>query len=230
MAYKERQYLYQIPSLASPQAFRERAARGLYKKPQNLGIMMPEVPTPQSPSDFDLNPKYLTHMSVQKAPMQASVLVPIVKHKELTVLLTKRTEHLPIHGGQICFPGGKNDPLDRDPVATALREAREEIGLNNMHVEPIGFLDTYLTVTGYAITPVVAFLEAECPLVLNSNEVAEVIEVPLAFLMNPSNVQIHSREHLGSTRRYYVYSYKTHYIWGATAGILKNMLEKIHKP
>lgn len=151
----------------------------------------------------------------------ASVLFPIVLHEQgPTVLLTQRTEHLRDHAGQISFPGGRAEEDDLSPQHTALREAKEEIGLSPRHVEVVGFLPEYRTVTGYRITPVVAFLTPPFELRPDPSEVAEVFEVPLAFLMNPANHQRHSREYQGRTRHFFAMPYGRHFIWGATAGII----------
>lgn len=151
----------------------------------------------------------------------ASVLFPIVLHEQgPTVLLTQRTEHLRDHPGQISFPGGRVESEDLSPVHTALREAKEEIGLSHRHVEVIGFLPEYRTATGYRITPVVAFLTPPFELRADPSEVAEVFEVPLAFLMNPVNHEQHSREYQGRTRHFFAMPYGRHFIWGATAGII----------
>lgn len=151
----------------------------------------------------------------------ASVLFPIVLHEQgPTVLLTQRTEHLRDHAGQISFPGGRVEEEDLSPEHTALREANEEIGLSPRHVEIVGFLPEYRTVTGYRITPVVAFLTPPFELRPDPSEVAEVFEVPLAFLMNPANHERHSREYQGRTRHFFAMPYGRHFIWGATAGII----------
>ena len=150
----------------------------------------------------------------------ASVLFPIVLHERPTVLLTQRTEHLRDHAGQISFPGGRVEEEDLSPEHTALREANEEIGLSPRHVEIVGFLPEYRTVTGYRITPVVAFLTPPFELRPDPSEVAEVFEVPLAFLMNPANHERHSREYQGRTRHFFAMPYGRHFIWGATAGII----------
>ena len=151
----------------------------------------------------------------------ASVLFPIVLHEQgPAVLLTQRTDQLRDHPGQISFPGGRVEPGDLSAVDTALREAYEEIGLSPRHVEVIGFLPEYLTATGYRITPVVAFLTPPFSLRADPSEVAEVFEVPLAFLMNPANHERHSREYQGRTRHFFAMPYGRHYIWGATAGII----------
>ncbi len=136
------------------------------------------------------------------------------------MLLTLRTEHLRDHPGQISFPGGRVEKEDVSPEHTALREAQEEIGLSPGHVEIIGFLPEYRTVTGYRITPVVAFLTPPFELRPDPSEVAEVFEVPLSFLMNPANHQRHAREHQGVMRHFFAMPYGRHFIWGATAGII----------
>jgi len=153
--------------------------------------------------------------------------VPIVGHAELTVLLTQRTDHLPSHAGQISFPGGKMEKGDSDPVATALREAQEEIGLDPRFVEPLGFLDAYRTGTGYRIVPVVALVHEGFELALDGNEVADAFEVPLAFLMDAQNHATHVRNWRGVQRRFYAMPFEQRYIWGATAGIMKNMHQRL---
>ena len=151
----------------------------------------------------------------------ASVLFPIVlRESGPTVLLTQRTDHLRDHAGQISFPGGRVEEDDVSPEHTALREAEEEIGLSPVHVEIVGFLPEYRTLTGYRITPVVAFLTPPFELRPDPSEVAEIFEVPLSFLMNPANHQRQSRDVHGIIRHYFAMPYGRHYIWGATAGII----------
>lgn len=151
----------------------------------------------------------------------ASVLFPIVlREDEPTVLLTQRTDHLRDHAGQISFPGGRAEEDDSSPEHTALREAEEEIGLSPCHVEIVGFLPEYRTVTGYRITPVVAFLTPPFELRPDPSEVAEVFEVPLSFLIDPANHERHSREYQGETRYFFAMPYGRYFIWGATAGII----------
>lgn len=151
----------------------------------------------------------------------ASVLFPIVLREDgPTVLLTQRTDHLRDHAGQISFPGGRAEEDDSSPEHTALREAEEEIGLSPSHVEIVGFLPEYRTVTGYRITPVVAFLTPPFELRPDPSEVAEVFEVPLSFLIDPANHERHSREYEGKTRHFFAMPYGRHFIWGATAGII----------
>ncbi len=157
----------------------------------------------------------------------AAVLVPIVDHPEPTVLLTQRAQHLPDHPGQVSFPGGKIDKGDTDPRASALRETEEEIGLDRGHVEPLGYLDLYMTTLGYRIVPVIARVKPGFSLKLNVSEVDATFEVPLAFLMDQNNVQRHSREWQGMIRHYYAFTFGERYIWGVTAGILRNLHERI---
>jgi 8-oxo-dGTP pyrophosphatase MutT (NUDIX family) len=157
----------------------------------------------------------------------AAVLVPIVDHSEPTVLLTQRAQHLPDHPGQVSFPGGKIDKTDADPCASALREAHEEIGLDRAHVEPLGYLDLYMTTLGYRIVPMIARVKPGFSLSLNASEVDATFEVPLTYLMDQNNVQRHSRDWQGMTRHYYAFTFGEHYIWGVTAGILRNLYDRI---
>jgi len=159
----------------------------------------------------------------------AAVLVPVVAREEPMVLLTQRTAHLKDHAGQISFPGGKIDKTDASPLAAALREADEEIGLAPQLVEPLGYLDLYLTTFGYRIVPTVARVAPDFSLTLNRDEVDDAFEVPLAFLMSPDNHQRKSRDWNGLTRRFYEMPYGDRYIWGATAGILRNLWERIYR-
>ncbi|HWW48706.1 MAG TPA: CoA pyrophosphatase [Xanthobacteraceae bacterium] len=157
----------------------------------------------------------------------AAVLIPVVEREEPTVLLTLRALHLNDHAGQIAFPGGKIDPTDATPLAAALREAEEEIGLDRSFVEPVGYLDLYGTAFGYRILPTVARVRPGFRLHVNPSEVDDAFEVPLSFLMNPSNHQLHSKEFRGAMRSYYAMPFAERYIWGATAGILRRLYERI---
>lgn len=158
----------------------------------------------------------------------AAVLVPIIDRPQPTVLLTQRAIHLPDHPGQISFPGGKIEALDKSPGDAALREADEEIGLDRRFAETIGYLDLYLTTTGYRIVPVLARVTPGFALTLNPAEVDEAFEVPLAFLMHSGNHQKHSRDWNGTTRTYYAMPFGKRYIWGVTAGILRNLYERLY--
>lgn len=151
----------------------------------------------------------------------AAVLVPLVVRDEgLSVLLTRRTDHLHHHPGQISFPGGRMEPDDGSPEITALRETEEEIGLARRHVELIGRLPQYHTITGFAVTPVLAAVWPPFELELDSFEVAEAFEVPLAFLLDPRNHRRDSLVHEERVRHYHAMQYRQYYIWGATAGML----------
>jgi 8-oxo-dGTP pyrophosphatase MutT (NUDIX family) len=151
----------------------------------------------------------------------ASVLFPIVlRQSEASVLLTQRTAHLKDHPGQISFPGGRVEPEDDTPAATALREAQEEIGLAARHIEILGYLPEYRTGTGFRVTPVVALVKPPFALRPEPDEVAEIFEVPFSFLMNEANHQQHSLHYRGKLRHYFAMPYGEHFIWGATAGII----------
>ena len=161
-------------------------------------------------------------------PRNAAVLVPIVMRQEgPAVLLTERASGLRNHSGQIAFPGGRMDPEDETPVETALREAEEEVGLARRHVRPLGYLDAYLSSSNYFVLPVVAAVEPAMSLRPNPHEVAEAFEVPLGFLMDEANHELHARSWRGGIRQYYAIPYGKRYIWGVTAGILRNMHEKL---
>jgi 8-oxo-dGTP pyrophosphatase MutT (NUDIX family) len=154
----------------------------------------------------------------------AAVLVPLVNQPQgVTVLLTQRTRHLHDHAGQISFPGGRVDEGDTDRIATALREAAEETGIAPGAVQIIGALPDWDIPTGFRVTPVVGWIEPPIELVPDPFEVAEVFEVPLAFLLDPANHERHSDEINGRRRNYYAMPYQGHYIWGATAGMLHTL-------
>jgi 8-oxo-dGTP pyrophosphatase MutT (NUDIX family) len=177
--------------------------------------------------DLDLNPEMWIRAGV-KATKPAAVLVPIIDRRQPTVLLTLRTAELPSHAGQVAFPGGKIDAADESPVAAALREAREETGLAPALIEPIGYLDLYLTFSGFRILPTVARVKPDFTLALNPQEVTETFEVPLEFLMTPANHQRKTRDWNGLTRDYYAIPFENRYIWGITAGILRNLYERVY--
>jgi 8-oxo-dGTP pyrophosphatase MutT (NUDIX family) len=189
---------------------------------------------------FAKPPVWTPEHSVEKKfadrePAAAAVLVPLVMRDELTLLLTLRTANLSTHSGQIAFPGGRTDGSDSGPVDTALREANEEIGLPRDHVEVLGTLPIYVTGTAFIITPVVALIKPGFALRANPAEVADVFEVPLAYLMNPANHRRHELEFDGVTRQWLSMPYLERgtgpagspsverYIWGATAGMLRNL-------
>lgn len=200
---------------ATPEVLRGEALRQRFLAPP---VWSPEIKTERRFTD--------------RTPTHASVLIALVPRTETTVLLTQRTDHLTDHPGQISFPGGRVDPGDADAAATALREAHEEIGLEERFVDVLGAMPTYTTGTGFIVTPVVALVRPGFAVQPEPFEVAEVFEVPLAFLMNPANHRRHvieldsgAREFLsmpwqgvdesGQPRRYF--------IWGATAAMLRNL-------
>ncbi len=162
----------------------------------------------------------------EKKAEKAAVLLGIVLRQEPTVLLTQRPQHMSTHAGQIAFAGGKCDPTDADVVATALREAQEEVGLHAQHVHVLGTLPEYVTGSSYFVTPVVALLEPEMTLEINTEEVADAFEIPLSYLMNPANHRWHRYEHEGVTREWLSIPYQedgqVRFVWGATAGMLRN--------
>jgi 8-oxo-dGTP pyrophosphatase MutT (NUDIX family) len=206
--------------------FRARAATGLLPEPSQA-IFDPRSGRALGPSDWDLNPEFKSDLAVMAPPRPAAVLVPIVLRDTLTVLLTQRAHDMPSHPGQISFPGGKVEECDTSPLDCALREAHEEIGLPADFVEPLGYLDSYRTGTGFQISPVVAFVRPGFATVTDTREVLEVFEVPLAFLMDEANHQRHTREWRGRQRSFYAMPYQGRYIWGATAGMLRNLHQRL---
>jgi len=190
---------------------RERSAR----LASGLPVSLPPVG-----SDFSLNGV----VPLPEAYKPAAVLVPLVKRSAgVTVLLTQRTEDMPSHAGQVAFPGGRRHPEDADAIATALRETEEEVGIERRFVEVIGTVDRYRTGTGYEITPVVGVVEPGFVTRADPREVAAVFEVPLDHFLDEKNHRVDSRDYNGRKRSYYAMPYGERYIWGATAGMLKNL-------
>jgi 8-oxo-dGTP pyrophosphatase MutT (NUDIX family) len=176
------------------------------------------------------NDRMLEIVAREQPIRPAAVLIAVVDRPEPTVLLTQRSAHLNDHAGQISFPGGKIDPIDASPLDAALREADEEVGLGREFIDPVGYLDLYGTAFGFRILPTVARVRPGFTLRVSAAEVDDVFEVPLAFLMNPANHQIHAKEFRGIERSYYAMPYEERYIWGATAGILRVLYERIYLP
>ncbi len=161
---------------------------------------------------------------LKPAPTAASVLIALVLRPQgLTVLLTQRTAHLNDHAGQVAFPGGRAEHYDADATDTALRETEEETGLHRRHIDVLGTLPVYYTGTGYAVTPVVALVQPPFELKADPFEVAEIFEVPLAFLMDGANHQHRSAALPSGRRGFYTMPFEGHFIWGATAGMLRNL-------
>lgn len=210
--------------LSAPEFFARVSERLTLETPP--GLTDPAI-TPVR-GDHDADP-VMKKISEVRPIRPAAVLIAVVDHAEPTVLLTQRAQHLPDHPGQISFPGGKIDKTDADPMAAAVREAEEEIGLSRDLIRPLGYLDLYMTTLGYRIVPVIARVEPGFQLALNTAEVDVAFEVPLAFLMDYANMQRHSREWQGMERHYYAITFGERYIWGVTAGILRNMRERIYK-
>ena len=192
-----------------------------------VGIADPRVIPPHDQSDADL--AVIAAIASVRPIRPAAVLVPIIEREELSVLFTQRTAHLTDHAGQISFPGGKIDADDASPAAAALREAEEEIALVRSFVEPIGYLDIHMNPFGYRIVPVLARVRPGFALRLSPSEVDDAFEVPLAFLMSPQNHERESRDWNGLTLTLYAISFGDRTIWGATAGILRNLYERVYR-
>jgi 8-oxo-dGTP pyrophosphatase MutT (NUDIX family) len=193
-------------------------------KPRLLAAA-PPLPLAPKRSDYDLDPGNRPAEAVALTP--AAVLLPIVQRPEPTVLFTERSARLARHAGQVSFPGGRADPGDESLVHTALRETREETGIDADFISVAGFLDAYETGTGFAILPVVALVREGFALTPDTDEVAEIFEVPLAFLLDAQNRQKNQAEWKGRIRHYYAFRYHGHYIWGATAAMLVNFAERM---
>jgi 8-oxo-dGTP pyrophosphatase MutT (NUDIX family) len=211
------------PAAISSAEFFDRArARLRFEVPP--GLFDPNI----IPKSGDHGTDRMLEIIAREQPVRpAAVLIPVVDHPQPTVLLTQRSAHLNDHAGQISFPGGKIDATDASPLDAALREAEEEVGLLREFIDPIGYLDLYGTGFGFRILPTVARIRPGFKLGINKSEVDDAFEVPLAFLMNPANHQVHSKEFRGMERQYYAMPFAERYIWGATAGILRVLYERI---
>lgn len=179
-------------------------------------------------SDYDLNPSVKASMSKDRALRPAAVLCPIVERPGgLSVILTQRPDTMREHAGQVAFPGGKIDDTDADARAAALREASEEIGLPKRHAEVLGEIDHYETGTGFRVAPIVAMIHPSFQPRPDPREVAAVFEAPLDYLMNHANLKTHTGHWGGRERKYYAYDWEDRYIWGATAGMLKSLADRL---
>jgi 8-oxo-dGTP pyrophosphatase MutT (NUDIX family) len=211
--------------LSAPEFFARVTAR--------LSLDVPEALTDSnvSPWQGDLNAEPAVMAAIAAAPpgRTAAVLVPIIARAEPTVLFTQRTGHLGDHAGQVSFPGGKIEADDVSPAAAALREAEEEIALDRRFVEPMGYLDVQITPSGFRILPTVARVREGFAVQVNRGEVEDAFEVPLAFLMDPQNYRRESADWNGLTVSVYAIPFNGRSIWGVTAGILRNLWERIHK-
>src|ERR1700759_4099649 len=214
------------PALFDSAAFFARArARLRFDVPP--GLTDPGIVPPSGDHGTD---RMLEIVAREQPIRPAAVLIAVVDHAQPTVLLTQRSAHLNDHAGQISFPGGKIDPGDASPMDAALREAEEEVGLDRSFVDPIGYLDVYGTSFGFRILPTLARVKPGFQLTINQGEVDDAFEVPLSFLMNPANHQLHAKEFRGMERTYYAMPFAERYIWGATAGILRSLYEPIYLP
>ncbi|MEW6768940.1 MAG: CoA pyrophosphatase [Pseudomonadota bacterium] len=189
------------------------------------GLTDPNILAPTG--DFGTD-KMLQIIAKEKPVRPAAVLIPVVEREMPTVLLTTRAAHLNEHAGQISFPGGKIESSDNSPLDAALREANEEVGLKRNFVDPIGYLDVYATGFGFRIIPVVARVLPGFDLSISADEVDDVFEVPLAFLMDPDNHKVGTKEFRGMQRSFYEMPFEQRYIWGATAGMLRALYERIY--
>jgi 8-oxo-dGTP pyrophosphatase MutT (NUDIX family) len=196
--------------------FRARAAARL----------LPEPPDPDDPETTPIGEHAL--LAPDRVPRAAAVLVGVVARAEPRLLFTQRAKDLPVHAGQISFPGGKREPFDADPLATALREAQEEVGLDPALVTPLGYLDLYVTNSGFGIVGCVAEIDPGYRLTLSPGEVADAFEVPLDFLMRRENHRVETLEWRGGLREVHHMPWRDRHIWGVTAGLLKNLYERLY--
>lgn len=187
-------------------------------------------PLSQPPLPPGRNHAEMTALIGEVERRAAAVLIGVRDDQPLRMIFTVRTDHLSSHAGQVAFPGGSADPTDADALTTALRETEEEIGLHPAWVTPLGYLDCFETISGFCITPVVARIDAEARFAPAPDEVAEVFEVPLGFFLQPSNLKRYTMNFRGHQREMVEFHYEGHRIWGATAAILVNLLQRMEQP
>jgi 8-oxo-dGTP pyrophosphatase MutT (NUDIX family) len=216
---------HNAPFLTASEFFSRAQERLTFDVP--AGLADPHVIPRQG--ELDADPAVALAVAAVRPIRLAAVLVPIIERNEPSVLFTQRTAHLADHPGQISFPGGKIESSDESPAAAALREAEEEIALCRRFVEPIGYLDIHMTPFGYRIVPVLARVQPGFSLQLNRDEADDAFEVPLAFLMTPQNHKRKSRDWNGFTLSLYAVQFGGRTIWGATAGILRNLYERLYR-
>lgn len=185
------------------------------------------LPLSSPPTGKGWNHVDMAELLGDKPRRPAAVLIGLREGIQPRMVLTVRTDHLQDHAGQVAFPGGRTDPGDADAIATALRESEEEIGLARKLVTPLGFLDRFETISGYCITPVVARIDPEARLYPAPDEVAEVFEVPLSFFLEPANLRRYTMEFRGLRRDMVEFVHGGHRIWGATAAMVFNLLQRM---
>lgn len=192
-----------------------------------LGLMTGLRPLHQPPPAPGWNHAEMAEWLGDVPRRPAAVLLGVRDGVQPRLVLTVRTDNLQSHAGQVAFPGGAIDPLDADALSAALRESEEEIGLDRRLVTPLGYLDRFETISGYSITPVVARIAADARLFPSPQEVAEVFEVPLAFFLDPANLRRYQMDYRGRPRAMVEFVHGGHRIWGATAAILLNLLQRL---
>jgi 8-oxo-dGTP pyrophosphatase MutT (NUDIX family) len=189
------------------------------------GVLLAAPATDIAHDDYDLHPEL--RPAAQGEAIAAAVLIPVIARSEPTILFTQRTTNLARHSGQVSFPGGRRDPGDLSPLETALRETKEEIGIDPAFISVVGYLPRYRTGTGYDISPVVGVLAPNFTLAPNPDEVAETFEAPLAFFLDPANRRVETRVWGARERSFYVFTHDQHTIWGATAAILVDFAARL---
>ena len=205
-----------VADMLSLADFRTRAA----------GRLLPAPPDPDDPETVPIGEFAL--LAPDRIPRAAAVLVGVVAREEPQLLFTQRAKHLPVHPGQVSFPGGKREPEDASPLETALREAEEEIGLDRALVRPLGYLDLYVSNSGFGIVGVVAEIAPGYAMTLDPGEVDDAFEVPLDFLMRAENHRVEMREWKGGMRPVNHMPWGERHIWGVTAGMVKNLYERLY--